>query len=234
MKKSIFSRDPFSLLLVAGLFASLSPLLLAIPGDHPNYGAYRPIEDIHNPHVIEIAEFAVSELNKQFQKKLVFQSVVRGEKQVVAGENYKLVITVKDESSSVNYECVVWEKQIDNLEGTVSWRCFCRTLIANALHIRSFKASSPTLLSKANDFMNIGLIQCLDYLPIYRFWDSLLPSSYSRVGKHLREEHGHSEKVTLFAILKEFDDIENFNSQEKHSFTLGLNAFIDLTYERVP
>lgn len=110
MKKHVFSLDLFAFLLVAGLFASLSPLLLATPGDHPNYGAYRPIEDIHNPHVVEIAEFAVSELNKQFQKKLVFQSVVRGEKQVVAGENYKLVITVKDESSSVNYECVVWEK----------------------------------------------------------------------------------------------------------------------------
>ncbi|KAL6206685.1 hypothetical protein ACLB2K_023932 [Fragaria x ananassa] len=164
MKKHVFSLDLFAFLLVAGLFASLSPLLLATPGDHPNYGAYRPIEDIHNPHVVEIAEFAVSELNKQFQKKLAFQSVVRGEKQVVAGENYKLVITVKDESSSVNYECVVWEKE-----------------------------------------------------------------------EHGRSYTNNEEKVTLFAILKEeFDDIENFNSQEKHSFTLGLKAFSDLTYERVP
>ncbi|KAM5588002.1 cysteine proteinase inhibitor 1 [Rosa sericea] len=114
MTKRVFSLDLFTFLLLAGLFAHLSHLLLADPDDNPNYGAYHPIEDIHDPHVIEIAEFAVSELNKELQKKLVFQSVVRGESQVVAGQNYKLVVAVKDQSSyptsSVNYECVVWEK----------------------------------------------------------------------------------------------------------------------------
>lgn len=112
--KRVFSLDLFTSLLLAGLLAHLSGVLLAVPEDHPIYGAYHPIEDIHDPHVKAIAEFAVSEFNKQFQKKLVFQSVVRGEIQVVAGKNYKLVITVTDESSlptsTVNYECIVWEK----------------------------------------------------------------------------------------------------------------------------
>ncbi|KAK9910071.1 hypothetical protein M0R45_034046 [Rubus argutus] len=64
----------------------------------------------------EIAEFAVSEYNQYSQKKkLVFQSVVRGETQVVAGIKYRLVITVKDDDDNnnetlANYEGVVWEK----------------------------------------------------------------------------------------------------------------------------
>ncbi|XP_024199818.2 senescence-specific cysteine protease SAG39 [Rosa chinensis] len=49
------------------------------------------------------------------------------------------------------------------------------------------------------------------------------------------KEHGRTyssseEKAKRFAIFKEeFDHIENFNSQGKHRFTLGLNAFSDLT-----
>ncbi|PRQ42202.1 putative Cystatin domain-containing protein [Rosa chinensis] len=47
---------------------------------------------------------------KKSKNKLVFQSVVKGETQVVAGENFRLVIAVKDKSSAVKYEAVVWER----------------------------------------------------------------------------------------------------------------------------
>ncbi|PRQ38034.1 putative protein kinase RLK-Pelle-DLSV family [Rosa chinensis] len=68
------------------------------------------IEDINDPHVKEIAEFAVSEYNKKSGKKLELQSVVKGETQVVPGENYQLVIAVTDNSSVAKYESVVYER----------------------------------------------------------------------------------------------------------------------------
>jgi hypothetical protein len=64
--------------------------------------------------VKEIAEFAVSEFNKQSHKKLVFQKVVSCLRQHLKGRSYyRLVITVRDESLStsptVNYEGYVYD-----------------------------------------------------------------------------------------------------------------------------
>ncbi|KAF3451836.1 hypothetical protein FNV43_RR07932 [Rhamnella rubrinervis] len=73
-------------------------------------GGWKPIEDLKDPHVKEIAEFAVSEHNKQSKADLKFDSVVKGESQVVAGTNYRLVISVKNGKASELYQAVVWEK----------------------------------------------------------------------------------------------------------------------------
>ncbi|PRQ28261.1 putative Cystatin domain-containing protein [Rosa chinensis] len=73
-------------------------------------GGWKPIKDINGPHVKEIAEFVVSEYNKKSGKKLEFQSVMKGETQVVAGENYRLVIAVKGNLAAAKYEGVVYEK----------------------------------------------------------------------------------------------------------------------------
>ncbi|KAM5588879.1 cysteine proteinase inhibitor 1-like [Rosa sericea] len=97
---------PFFCLLA--ILAVLLPLAAAARGGLA--GGWRPIKDINDPHVKEIAEFAVSEYNKKSGKKLEFQSVVKGETQVVAGENYRLVIAVKDNSAAAKYEGVVYEK----------------------------------------------------------------------------------------------------------------------------
>ncbi|XP_024199820.1 cysteine proteinase inhibitor 1 [Rosa chinensis] len=74
--------------------------------------------DINDAEVKEIAEFAVSEFNKQSRKMLVFQKVVSGLGQDVAGVTYDLVIAVRDESlpSSpiVNYASYVWERSWEN------------------------------------------------------------------------------------------------------------------------
>ncbi|CAN6683029.1 unnamed protein product [Malus baccata var. baccata] len=82
-------------------------------------GGWRPIENISDPHVKEIAEFAVSEYNKQAkgQNKLAFERVVRGDTQLVAGMNYRLVISAKnksvadpDDATPAEYEGIVWER----------------------------------------------------------------------------------------------------------------------------
>ncbi|PRQ29133.1 putative Cystatin domain-containing protein [Rosa chinensis] len=83
----------------------------------PVVGAPWPV-NINDPEVKEIAEFAVSEFNKESGKTLVFQKVVSGLGQDVAGVTYDLVIAVRDESlpSSpiVNYACYVWERSWEN------------------------------------------------------------------------------------------------------------------------
>ncbi|XP_075499888.1 cysteine proteinase inhibitor 1-like [Primulina tabacum] len=76
-------------------------------------GIWKPIEDLNSPLVLEIVRFAVSEHNKKDGAKLQFVKVVKGEKQVVEGFNYKLVITANDGASGKapgNYEAVVWDK----------------------------------------------------------------------------------------------------------------------------
>lgn len=96
-------RGYYLLLAILAVLLSLSAAATPLG---PATGGWEPIENINDPHVKEIAEFAVSEYNKKSNKKLVFQSVVKGETQVVTGKNYRLVIAVKDDK----YEAVVWER----------------------------------------------------------------------------------------------------------------------------
>ncbi|KAL6197030.1 hypothetical protein ACLB2K_032643 [Fragaria x ananassa] len=52
--------------------------------------------------------------------------------------------------------------------------------------------------------------------------------------KHRRAYSNSSEKEKSFAIFKaNYEQVEKFNSQAKESFTLGLNAFSDLTHEEL-
>ncbi|KAF6145023.1 hypothetical protein GIB67_013374 [Kingdonia uniflora] len=73
-------------------------------------GGWKPIKDIKNPHVKEIGQYAVSQHNKDVKANLKFIQVVRGETQVISGENYRLIILAKDGAAKNNYEAVVWEK----------------------------------------------------------------------------------------------------------------------------
>ncbi|KAL6192862.1 hypothetical protein ACLB2K_033948 [Fragaria x ananassa] len=72
------------------------------------------VNNINDAHLKEIAEFAVSEFNKESLKSLVFHKVVSGLVQLVAGDLYVLVIAVRDESLPaspiVNYQCRVNER----------------------------------------------------------------------------------------------------------------------------
>ncbi|XP_027332122.1 cysteine proteinase inhibitor 5-like [Abrus precatorius] len=74
------------------------------------FGGWSPIKNINDPHVTEIANFAVTEYVKRSGAKLKLEKVIKGDTQVVAGINYRLVLAANDGSSSNNYEAVVWEK----------------------------------------------------------------------------------------------------------------------------
>ncbi|XP_068497992.1 cysteine proteinase inhibitor 1-like [Phaseolus vulgaris] len=71
---------------------------------------WEPIKDVKEQHVVEIAEYAVSEYDKRSGTKLQLVSVLKGETQVVAGTNYRLVLKAKGGSATTQYEAVVWEK----------------------------------------------------------------------------------------------------------------------------
>ncbi|CAH8389904.1 unnamed protein product [Eruca vesicaria subsp. sativa] len=57
---------------------------------------WKPIEDIKDPSLEVIAKFAISEYNKHKDSRLNFQTVVSGDKQLVGGINYRLVLNVND------------------------------------------------------------------------------------------------------------------------------------------
>jgi cystatin-C len=85
-------------------------------------GAPSRIENLNDPHVIEIAKFAVTEFNKQIGAKLKFDKVIEGESQPVAGTNYRLIISTSSSNSVPNtYEAVVYERPWQHVRDLVSF-----------------------------------------------------------------------------------------------------------------
>ncbi|KAK9125053.1 hypothetical protein Scep_013899 [Stephania cephalantha] len=76
--------------------------------DIPPTGGWTPI-DVHSPHSIELARFAVNEHNKQAHTHLKFERLVSGESQMVAGVNYKLIIKAINGELIQTYEARVFE-----------------------------------------------------------------------------------------------------------------------------
>lgn len=86
-------------------------------------GGWSPITDTKDPQVVEIGKFAVNEYNKQAKTNLVFKRVKKGATQVVAGTNYRLVISANDGGRSNNrYLAVVWEKPWENFRNLTSFK----------------------------------------------------------------------------------------------------------------
>ncbi|KAI3466515.1 hypothetical protein Pfo_023178 [Paulownia fortunei] len=89
-------------------------------------GSWKPINNLKDPWVVEIARFAVAEHNRPDNAtKLEFVSVVDGKTQVVAGLNYKLVISAKvgGRSEKPNYyEAVVFDKAWEKLLQLTSFK----------------------------------------------------------------------------------------------------------------
>lgn len=73
-------------------------------------GGWNPIRNITDPKVVQIGKFAVDEHNKEAKIKLEFQTVIKGESQVVAGIKYRLIISAKDGDSLHNYLAEVWDR----------------------------------------------------------------------------------------------------------------------------
>ena len=113
-------RPHYLILLSLLVFASVSALAAARLGGI--VGGWTPIKDIKNdPHVAEIAEYAVTEYDKRSGANLKLVKVVKGETQVVAGINYRLVLKAKDGSKTTDYEAVVWEKAWEHFRNLTSF-----------------------------------------------------------------------------------------------------------------
>ncbi|XP_042017480.1 cysteine proteinase inhibitor 1-like [Salvia splendens] len=74
-------------------------------------GGYTPVKDPSAREYFILATFAVSEQNKRINEALTLESVLKVETQVVAGVNYKLVLTARDERRVTNkYEAIVYSQ----------------------------------------------------------------------------------------------------------------------------
>ncbi|KAK8575483.1 hypothetical protein V6N13_033278 [Hibiscus sabdariffa] len=73
-------------------------------------GEWTPIQNIDDPHVKEIAEFAVSEYFQHEKTMFKLVEVIRGQTQVASGTKYWLLLLVDEMMSMENYEAIVWEK----------------------------------------------------------------------------------------------------------------------------
>lgn len=74
-----------------------------------------------DPEAREVATFAVTTEAKATGKSLQLVKVVRVEKQVVAGINYRLQITVKEEGQLTPVEVIVW-RRLDNSLSLTAWK----------------------------------------------------------------------------------------------------------------
>jgi hypothetical protein len=107
---------------VVGL-CSVAPAASAREAPLPeNVGRWTPITDVNDPEIQEIGRWAVSEHDAAASDSLVFSKVVRGEEQVVAGTNYKLVIEATKGAGGkiATYGAVVYEK-VDNTRQLLSF-----------------------------------------------------------------------------------------------------------------
>ncbi|BBH00658.1 hypothetical protein Prudu_010703, partial [Prunus dulcis] len=123
VNKSPVTIRPHCLLELLALVLPLASSAASTGRQGTPIGSWQPIKNISNPKVKEVAKFVVSEYNKQAQgkssdPKLVLDSVVRGELQVVHGLKYKLVLSAKNESSVSNPTSKAPPISIRQLSGT--------------------------------------------------------------------------------------------------------------------
>ncbi|AET01018.1 putative Cystatin domain-containing protein [Medicago truncatula] len=73
------------------------------------------IKDINNPHVIDIANFAVIEFNKQTGAKLKFEKVIKGESRLALAEDaiYRLIISTSNSVPNI-FQAVVIENKLNH------------------------------------------------------------------------------------------------------------------------
>ncbi|KAJ4969006.1 hypothetical protein NE237_015707 [Protea cynaroides] len=116
-------------LLLTVFFIFLVSFILTTDGDGgtktglPGGWQAIPTKDVKkDPHVKEIAEFAVEEHNRDAKTELKYKRVVRGETQVVAGTNYRLLIAADDGGVSKKYLAVVYERPWEGFKNLTSFK----------------------------------------------------------------------------------------------------------------
>ncbi|KAM3283477.1 hypothetical protein P3S67_027122 [Capsicum chacoense] len=112
---NIFSIT-LSIFLISSIFFHFST---ALGG---GVGGWTPINDLNALDVVAIGQFAVNEHNKEAGTKLEYQSIAKGESQVVAGTNYRLVINAKDGNYVRKYLAIVWDKPWEKVKKLTSFK----------------------------------------------------------------------------------------------------------------
>ncbi|KAL7607094.1 cysteine proteinase inhibitor 5 [Lactuca sativa] len=84
-------------------------------------GSWLEIASPDDPAVIEVGQFAVDQHNKDTNSTLKFQSVVKGDTQIVGGMNWRLTIEVKDDNSTKNCEAYVYEQPLQKVRKLISF-----------------------------------------------------------------------------------------------------------------
>jgi hypothetical protein len=89
-----------------------------------NEAQSRPI-NVTAPYVIEIANFAVTEYNKQIftTTKLKFEEVINGESRIlkIGMIFYHLTLAANNGSASNNYTTKVWDRPLEHSRGLLSF-----------------------------------------------------------------------------------------------------------------
>lgn len=93
------------LLFVLSLIAALAVTGLRA---QPPLGSYRTI-GVKEKEVASAAKYAVEEEQKRSGKRYSLVKVLRAERQIVAGRNYKLCLAVKGESLEKTAQAVVYQ-----------------------------------------------------------------------------------------------------------------------------
>ncbi|KAK1556595.1 hypothetical protein Q3G72_008444 [Acer saccharum] len=97
--------------------------ILAVGGRAmPLLGRWQPIQNLSEPRVQGIGQFAVSEYNQRSKALLIFESLVEGESQVVKGIHYRLVVAAKDREATNNYEAIVLEREWEHFRNLTSFK----------------------------------------------------------------------------------------------------------------
>ncbi|KAA8520188.1 hypothetical protein F0562_014444 [Nyssa sinensis] len=139
------------LLLVLPLLAIFFNVSAAVGGrKEALVGGWSPIENPKDPQVREIGEFAVNEHNKQAKTDLKFDSVVRGETQVVAGTNYRLIIAAKEGGVLNNYQAVVWDKPWQNTGFDIVVELLQQTQDSGLRRLCVSSRGTPALVGRAS------------------------------------------------------------------------------------
>uniref|UniRef100_A0A0D9VR24 Cystatin domain-containing protein n=1 Tax=Leersia perrieri TaxID=77586 RepID=A0A0D9VR24_9ORYZ len=103
-----------SSLLLAAAVAMVAVCIATAPGATAALvGGWSPIKNISDPHIQELGQWAVSEVNKKVTTRggLKFGKVTGGEQQVVNGINYRLDIEASSNiDANGSYKAVVYEK----------------------------------------------------------------------------------------------------------------------------
>ena len=105
----------FALILVSPAFAATNPAI----SDQPSLaGGYSSAEI--DPEVRRVAEFTLKTQSKSTGRPLKFIKILKAERQVVAGLNFRLEIEVADGSKQLKARVVVWKK-LDGSLALTSW-----------------------------------------------------------------------------------------------------------------